>query len=202
MDKRKVLGIGTVAAALIFSIVAVTIAFAAYTSNLTIKGRATAKGAHWSIVFTDLQSAVTGNDNGMTSTAKELTAPEIVGSTSIETYSVELQTPGDFVTYDFKISNTGDFPAKIDTSFEMPVPECTQGTSGVPADATNVCNNLEYTLKYSDGTDVKVGDTLDIGESKDVQLKIYYKKTVPTDQLPTDDVAIGKLDITIPFVQY
>ncbi len=203
MNKRKILGIGTVAIALVLSIIAVTVAFAAYSSDITINGSATAKGAHWSVVFSDLQTAVTGNDNGMTSTAKEVLAPTISGQTSIETYKVELQTPGDYVSYNFKIRNSGDFPAKIDTSFAMPTPTCTKGTSGVDADATNVCNNLEYTLKYvSDGTTVKVGDTFDVGESKEVQLKIYYKKIVPTEQLPTDDVAIGNLNIVIPFVQY
>jgi len=203
MNKRKVLGVGTVMVALILSIVAVTVSFAAYSSDLTIKGSATAKGAHWSVVFSDLQAAVVGNDNGMTSTATEITAPEIIGNTSIETYTVQLQTPGDYVSYNFKIKNSGDFPAKIDSSFAMPTPTCTKGTSGVDTDATNVCNNLEYTLKYvSDNSNVKAGDTLDVGEAKEVQLKIYYKKTITEQQLPTDDVAIGNLNITIPFVQY
>lgn len=185
------------------SIVAVTVAFAAYSSNLTISGSATAKKAHWSVVFTDLQPAVIGNDNGMTATAKEVTAPAISGQTAIETYNVELQNPGDYVSYNFKISNTGDFPAKIDSSFTMPTPTCTKGTSGVDNDATNVCDNLEYTLKYvTDNAAVKPGDTFDVGEEKEVQLRIYYKKTVTSDQLPSDDVAIGNLNIVIPFVQY
>ncbi len=203
MNNRKILGVGTLMVALILSIVAVTVSLAAYSSELKINGSATAKGAHWSVVFSDLKDAVTGNDNGVTSTAKEITAPEIVGNTAIETYTVQLQTPGDYVSYDFKISNSGDFPAKIDSSFAMPTPSCTKGTSGVDADETNVCNNLEYTLKYvSDGSTVKAGDTLNVGEAKDVQLKIYYKKTMTEDQLPKDDVAIGNLNIVIPFIQY
>lgn len=203
MNKRRVLGIGTVAIALVLSVVAVTVAFAAYSSDLKINGSATAKGAHWSVVFTDLQAAVTGNDNSVTSTAKEVDAPTINGDTAIETYKVELQTPGDFVSYNFKISNSGDFKAKIDSSFAMPTPTCTKGTNGVDADETNVCSNLEYTLKYvSDNSDVKIGDTFDVGESKEVQLKIYYKKTATEAQLPKDDVAISGLNITIPFVQY
>lgn len=203
MDKRNILGIGTVAVAFVLSIVAVTVAFASYTSSISIKGSGTAKGAHWSVVFSDLQNAVTGNDNNVASTAKEVTKPSISGQTSIETYKVELQTPGDFVSYNFKIKNSGDFPAKIDSSFTMPTPTCTKGTSGVEEDATNVCNNLEYTLKYvSDNTDVKAGDTFANGEAKEVQLKIYYKKTATEEQLPSDDVTIGNLDIVIPFIQY
>ncbi len=203
MNKRKILGIGTLMVAFLLSVVAVTVSLAAYSSELKINGNARAKGAHWSVVFSDLRGAETGNDNGMTSTAKEIVAPEIVGSTSIETYTVQLQTPGDYISYKFKIKNSGDFPAKIDSSFDMPVPTCTKGTSGVDEDATNVCNNLEYTLKYvDDNSNVKAGDTLDIGETREVQLKIYYKKTITEEQLPKDDVAIGNLNIVIPFVQY
>ena len=203
MDKKKSLGIVTAAIALVVSIVGTTVAFAAYNASLTIKGSGTAKATRSSIIFKDLGSAQTGNDAGVTSTASEKTAPSIVGNTSIETYSVELKTPGDYVTYNFKIKNDGDFPAKIDTGFAMPTPSCTKGASGVDADATNVCSNLTYTLKYvTGGANVAVNDTFAAGEEKEVQLKIYYSKNATTAQLPTDDVAIGNLNITIPFVQY
>lgn len=206
MDKKKSLGIVTGVIALVVSVAAVTLAYAAYDASLTIKGSGTAKATKWSIIFKDLGEAQTGNDGGVTSTASEKTTPNIVGNTSIETYSVELKTPGDYVTYNFKIKNDGDFPAKIDTGFTMPTPTCTKGASGVDADATNVCSNLTYTLKYVTngvvGDDVSVNDTFAAGEEKEVQLKIYYNKNATSAQLPTDDVAIGNLNITIPFVQY
>lgn len=203
MEKKKGLGIVTAAIALVISVVGTTVAFAAYNASLTIKGSGTAKATRWSIIFKNLGNAQTGNDGGVTSTAREVTAPSIVGDTSIETYSVELKTPGDYVTYNFKIKNAGDFPAKIDSGFAMPTPSCTKGASGVDADATNVCGNLTYTLKYvTGGANVAVNDTFAAGEEKEVQLKIYYSKNVTTAQLPTDDVAIGNLNITIPFVQY
>jgi hypothetical protein len=206
MDRRKTLGIGTIAAACVLSIVAISVSFAAYTSSLTIKGTGTVKTSKWKVVFKDLGNAQTGNDAGVTSTAKQVTGPSIVGETSIESYKVELKTPGDYVYYDFKISNDGDFPAKIDTGFSMPTPSCTKGASGSDSDATNVCGNLTYTLNYVNngtvGAAVASGDTFAVGQSKDVRLKIYYKKTATTAQLPKDDVTIGNLNITIPFVQY
>lgn len=203
MDKKKILGVGTIAVALILSVVSVTVVFAAFNAQLDIKGSASTKGARWGVVFSDLKTAQTGNDNGVTSTATEITAPRIEGQASIETYEVQLQTPGDYISYRFTITNSGDFPAKIDTSFAMPTPTCTKGTGGTDTDATNVCNNLEYTLKYvEDSAPVQAGDTFAINESKEVELKIYYKKTVTTDLLPSADVAIGNLNIAIPFVQY
>lgn len=206
MNNKKSLGIGTIAAAFVLSIVAVSVSFAAYTSSLTIKGSGTVKSGKWKVVFKNLGTAVVGNDAGLTSTATEVTTPSIVGDTSIESYNVELKTPGDYVTYDFKISNDGDFRAKIDTGFSMPTPTCTKGASGVDSDETNVCGNLIYTLKYVnngiEGSSVASGDTFAVGESKNVRLKIYYKKTVTESQIPTDDVTVGNLNITIPFVQY
>lgn len=203
MEKKIGLGIITGAIALVVAIVGTTVAFAAYNESLTIKGSGTAKATRWSIIFKDLGNVQTGNNGGVTSTAREVTAPSIVGDTSIETYSVELKTPGDYVTYNFKIKNAGDFPAKIDSGFTMPTPTCIQGANGKADDATNVCGNLTYSLKYViGGADVSVNDTFAVGEEKEVQLKIYYNKNATTAQLPTDDVAIGNLNITIPFVQY
>ncbi len=205
MDKKKNLGVIGTVLAVVVAVVGVSIVWASYTAGLNIKGSGTVKGSKWSIIFTDLGSAQTGNDNGMTSTAKETTAPAIVGDTSIETYSVELKTPGDYVTYNFKIKNNGDFPAKIDTGFTLPTPSCVATVNGnaTDADATNVCKNLTYTLTYVDGGEsVKAGDAFDVGESKEVQLKLYYKKTATADQLPSDDITVSNLNITIPFVQY
>lgn len=213
MDKKKGLGVATGVVALMVSVIAVTLSYASYTSSLTIKGAATAKKAKWSVVFTDLQTVsatqtgTTGNDANLPVTATEKVAPTIVGDTSIETYSVELKTPGDFVSYRFKITNNGDFRAKIDTGFSLPTPSCTNGASSTnSSDATNVCGNLEYTLNYITGTTVgdavKSGDTFAVGDSKEVILKIKYKETNDESKLPTDDVTIGNLNITIPFVQY
>lgn len=215
MERKKNLGIITAIIAVFISIIAVTIAYAAYDTSLTIKGSATTKVTKWSIIFKDLGQAQLGNDAGLTSTARQITAPQIVNYTSIETYSVELKTPGDYVAYNFKIKNDGSFPAKIST-FSMPTPQCHKGASGIDQDEINVCNNLTYTLTYttSDGESVPVANRVSAGDSvatndkyepgqeREVQLRIYYKSSVTTDQLPTDDVTIDGLNITIPFIQY
>ena len=209
MDKRKILGVGTIAMAFFMSIVAVTVAFAAYSSDLKINGSATAKGAKWSVVFSNLQAVTLGNTAGVTSTAKETTAPEITGNTTLGSYKVELQTPGDYAAYRFKIENTGDFPARIDTGFAMPTPKCTKSASGGANDGPNVCKNLEYTLKYitctkdatKNGNAVASGNSFPVGESCDVELRLYYKSTAAQADLPVDDVEISDLNFTMTFVQ-
>lgn len=212
MNKRRILGVGTLVIALVLSIVSVTIAFAAYNTNLTINGTAKMKGSKWAIKFTDLKTVEVGNDRtGVTATAVEVSTPTITGDTAIGNYSIEFATPGDYAYYDFTISNTGDFDAVIDASFAMPTPSCTKGTNGVDEDITKVCSNLVYTLNYVDnntvGEAVKAGDTLAHGTSKTVRLKLYFNKAVAEAEgadssvLPFDDVAIGNLNITIPFKQ-
>lgn len=213
MNKRRILGVGTLVIALVLSITSVTIAFAALNTNLTIKGTAKMKGSKWAIKFTDLKTVVTGNDRtGVVATAAETQTPTITGDTAIGNYRVEFATPGDYAYYDFTISNTGDFDAVIDDSFAMPTPSCEKGTNGVDEDKSKVCNNLVYTLKYlnednTEGEAVKVGDTLAHSQSKNVRLKLYFNKAVAEAEgadssvLPFDDVEIGNLNITIPFIQ-
>ncbi len=203
MDSKKDIGVVGTIVAVIVAVVGVSVVWAAYTSNLTVKGSASAEAANWSIIFKDLGTAQVGNTAGVTSTAKEVTAPTIVGDTSIEDYEVSVKTPGDFVSYTFKIKNDGSFPAKIDDGFSIPTPTCEVG-GATTTDSTNVCAQLTYTLEYTSGGSVASGDEFAIGEEKEVILKLAYTVDA-TDttgaKLPKTNVDIKIPDITIPFVQ-
>lgn len=247
MDKRKDMGIIGTMVAVIVAVVGVSIVWAAYTTSLTIKGSATAEGAKWSVIFRDLGSATTGNSAGVTSTAIETSTPSISGNTSIENFGISVKTPGDFVSYTFKIRNDGNFDAEIDSNFAMPTPTCTNASSwggdhapevgyiknddvlamplnydfekinaapviflpsgdddsgSTKTDAQKVCENLVYTLTYKDnGTAVKAGDTIAANTEKEVILKLQYKESVSSSDLPTSNVSISGLNITVPFIQ-
>lgn len=194
MGNRNSLGsIGTIVAVVV-AIVGVSIIWAVYSASLSIKGSATAQGAKWSVIFKDLSAATKGNSAGLTSTAKETATPTIKNGTSIENFGISVQTPGDFVSYKFKIRNDGNFPAKIST-FTMPKPSC--------GSATAVCSNLTYTLTYtSNDAAVQTGDVFAAGAEKEVMLKLAYKDSITAANLPSTAVSISNLDITIPFVQY
>lgn len=212
MEKKKGLRVITIIIAFVFAIIVVSIAYATYTSTLSISGSATSLKAKWSIIFTGLerfsnqQTAYIGNEEGFNVTAREISAPSIVGNTSIENFEVQLKTPGDYVSYVFNITNNGEFRAKIDYAFSMPVPICKKGNNGDLEDEVNVCNNISYTLNYFDngimGNSVSSNDTFDAGESKKVILKIKYNASDNQNLLPKDDVKISNLDFIIPFVQY
>ena len=190
--------------ALLMSIAAISIAYAALSSTLTINGEATVIGGQsWKIKYSNLAAVVKTGD------AEEVTAPTInTNDTKISDYSVKLTKPGDSVTYTFDVVNEGTFDAEI-SSFIMPTPTCTGKATDEAKkalDEQNVCNNLEYTLKYDNGDAVAVGDELankdaTTGHTKHLVLKLTLKDTMTDEQLPSDDVAIGNLTISTIYSQ-
>ena len=188
-DKKLVFGI----LALAVGIVAVSISYAAFTQNLNINGTANVQATNWSVHFANLTNEVRSG------TAVERTAPTIKsGRTDIGDYAVEFYTPGDSITYTFDVVNDGDYDAKISV-LTKGTPTCsgTDQTSN-----TNVCANLEYTLKYtSGGANVAVNDTLLVNETKNMTLVLRYKNTIGQNELPSSEVTVSNLGITIQYAQ-
>ena len=190
-----------VVAALIISIVAIGIGFAAFSQNLTINGSASVQTSSWKVKFSDLSSAT------LTGTAAEVTKPT-KSDTTIETYNATFKTPGDSVSYKIKVSNTGSYNAKITTA-TIPVPTCTgkSGETTAEADAGKVCDKLTYTLVYdtddtqSAGQAVQVGDTLDAGETRPMLLTLKYTEFTDATLLPAADVSISNLGVTLVYSQ-
>ncbi len=194
MEKeRKTKTLATVA--LIVAVLGLTVAFAAMSTTLTINGTAEVNTASWDIHFENLASAVTTGD------ASETQAPTIqVGAdskpnTKIGDFEVQLTKPGDSVTYTFDVKNTGTIDATLGT-LTIGTPVCTSNTS-VDEDETIVCDNLTYELTYTDGGKVNQGDALNRGETKNLTLKLSFDG----DQLPSDDVSISGLDVTMIYNQ-
>ena len=188
-DRKLVFGI----LALVVGIVAVSISYAAFTQNLNINGTGNVQATSWSVHFANLTNAVTSG------TAHEDVAPTIKASrTDIGDYEVSFYTPGDSITYKFDVVNDGDYDAKIAV-----VTKGTPSCSGTDTTSnTNVCNNLEYTLKYtSNNQDVSVNDTLRKNETKNMTLVLRYKSTIGQNELPTAEVIVSNLGITLQYAQ-
>lgn len=190
-----------VVAALIISIVAIGIGFAAFSENLTINGSASVQTSTWKVKFSELGTAT------LTGTASEVTKPTL-SDTTIETYNATFKTPGDSVSYKIKVSNTGSYNAKITTA-TISVPSCTgkAGEATADADATKVCDKLTYTLVYdtddtqSAGQAVAVGDTLKAGETRPMVLTLKYAEFTDATLLPAADVSISNLGVTLVYSQ-
>ena len=226
MEKQRgIRGLSVIA--LVVAVLGLTVAFAAMSRTLTIRGTATLDKAEWDVHFEGVDGKST-TESGVTTIVGEATggasietAPTIntgtttfgtdgVEKTDIGAYNVKLTKPGSKVVFTFKIVNNGDINAKIgDSGLTMPRPTFTSlADPAVAADATLVDSKTNYTLTYVDvhGTDnkavdyaVAAGDTLKAHDYVTVALTIEYDSSAT--ELPTDDVSLTGMNITINYVQ-
>lgn len=187
------------------------IAYAAFTQNLRINGSATTVATTWDIHLENLRP-VDANDNvtGLkTGTAVQLTAPAIgANSSSIGDFSVSLTSPGDSISYIFDVVNDGDYNAKISSlgvlsnnTYVFPTPVCSVNNDSTNTSAVNVCQYLEYTLKYYDTTNnvattaVGVDDALNAGQTKTMILTLKYNdfsgRELTADELSAIDTELA-----------
>ena len=201
MEKKRsfyVLGV----LALLVSVIAVSISYAALNTTLVINGTGKVLASSWKIKYANLKPVT------LTGDAEEVTAPTInTDDTTVSEYSVTFTSPGDSIKYEFDVVNDGTFDAKV-TSFAMPTPTCTGKATDPTAaatDAANVCKHLTYTLTYADGTAVALNDELPnksmAGNTKGLVLTLTYSSAVTADELPSDDVEISNLGITTIYSQ-
>lgn len=120
--------------------------------------------------------------------AAENTAPTLA-DTTISGFDVTLKAPGDSVTYNFLIKNSGTLNAKL-ANFTMGTLTCAPNTGSKisPEDATKLCGELKYTLAYADGSTITTGETLNANDSKELELKLEWPSTSTLSV--TDDVKV------------
>ena len=178
---------------LVIAILIMTIAFSAMSSTLNIRGTGKVDVGEWDIRFENLQRAV------IQGTAQENQPPTIKNNTTLEEYSVILKASGDSVTYNFTVHNYGAMNAEISELNFPERPTCTglaTNNEQKIADAELVQKNLSYTFKYAGtGENVKTGDSLLAGESKELTLSIGYYG----DELPSEKVNISGLGVTMTY---
>lgn len=191
---------------LVIMVVALSVGFAALSTNLTINGTGKVKSSNWDIHFKNLVGPT------LKGTAKQITYPT-VNATSISDYSVELKSPGDSIKYSIDIRNEGDFDAKL-SSLTIPVPICTGSGSNAEVDAKNVCDYLTYSIHNisSDSNDLAhpiQNCSFEKGEEcllpknamRTVEITLEYSDKVSADKLPKSDVTVSNLGISMIFVQ-
>ena len=185
MEKNREIKIIAVVALLV-AVVGLSVAYAALSATLEISGSATINSASWDVGFVKDTYETTGSASFVEPT---------VSSTSITGYSAKLITPGDSVTYKFKITNQGSIPATLGT-VNIGNISCT-GTDS--AEATATCANLTYSVTYADGTAIKVGDALDAGATKDAKITIAFNSNATT--VPINAVTVNGMDVTLIYNQ-
>ena len=141
-------------AALLFSVVGLSIAYAGFTSTLTVEGTATAASA-WKIKWISLDS---GTATGYASVENSTLAIQS-GDQSISGFMGTVKAPGDTITYTWKVRNDGDINAKL-AGVTLGSLSCAPatGSSATQAEATALCDKLSVSFTY-DGTAVTSGTT-------------------------------------------
>ena len=210
MEKQRKIKVLSVVA-LIVAVLGLTVAFAALSQTLTINGTANVDAASWDIHFETISS----NKNG-DATINDF--PHIAG-TSITRINVTLTKPNDGVEFRTRIVNDGTVDAKIDSveisplcEIGSPVESCDWNNDGqvTEEDVQKVNDNLFFSIAYDGGISLNKNDTLNAGETKQINISVaYYKVTNSEDgiiieeatELPARDLQFNNLSVTINYVQ-
>ena len=161
-------------------IVTISIGYAALSTTLNINGTSTIKTQNWDVHFANVKATTT---TGATVTK----APTITeGKTTEVTYNVALNQPGSVYEFTVDVVNGGTIAAK---------------TSAIPTLGGNTQPTIfNYTVTWSDGSEITANTTLAAGATKTAKVRIEYKKDITAAQLPSTDTALS-LTCSIPYVQ-
>lgn len=176
--------------ALLIAVVGLTVGYAAYSSTLTINGTANVDPASWKVNFGyKTGNSLTGTIKGH---ATETTAPTLA-DTTISGFDVTLKAPGDSVTYNFLIKNSGTLNARL-ANFTMGTLTCAPNASGSISqeDATELCGELKYTLTYADDSTITTGTPLNSNDSKELKLKLEWPSASTLSVSDDVKVTIGE----------
>lgn len=181
MEKKRGTTLAVVAA-LIIAIISLGVAFAAFSTTLTINGSATVEATTWDIHFQDL-SAPTLVGGATIATAPTLTATEFSGLVA------NFKTPGDSVSYTWKVKNAGSYNATLATDPSGALtPKCAVAGDETDQSAINVCSKLTYTVtgynsSLASGAEDTITLTLTYVDFEDEKLLPKSTVTVTLPQL-------------------
>ena len=178
--KEKILGnkknilLGT----LIVGVLAMTIAFAALATNLTINGTANVAATKWNIRFEDWEKVAITEVDGHSNTAVSpaataLTKQDGSNVTKVSGVNVVLNQPGDTAKYTFEIANRGTIDAKL-SNFTV-----TDTTSNTLVDYEVKCYDAAQ-----NGNEVSTNYVLGVEQSIYCYMQVKYKEQSQPSQTP------------------
>ena len=176
-------------AAIVIAVCSLTLGYAALTQTLNINMGATVQSGQttWNIYF-----ASSGKNPVVTGLAQA--GSMSLTNTTVTVSDVLLKVGGDSVTYTFKVKNDGE----IDAAVVYMAPTMPTFSGGTEAEQTAMSNAYIYKLEYTDGTEVKLNDTLKAKEERGMQLTLALKDNT---ELPSSDITISNLGYTLTYVE-
>ena len=151
-----------------------------YINKSSIKGTTPIDKVTWDIHYENLKVK-----NG---SVKAIKKAKIIDGGSTITYEVPLNIPGEFYEFTVDVVNGGT---------EVAVVSHKPTLGGVTKDDDEYLN---YTVSYSDGTDIKVGDILDVGDKVTYKVRIEFDKDIEVNQLPKKEKDLN-LSFAVNYVQ-
>lgn len=119
----------------------------------------------WNIRFSNLSAIKDGKANYV--------LPSI-SDTSLKSSKVSFLNVDDSVTFIFDVENIGTIDAVLGTVFKGDL-KCIGSGGTAVLDAKNVCDNIQYSVKYDDGVEVSDNDLLDRDTRRTIKLELKSK---------------------------
>ncbi len=160
-------------------LVGMSVGFAFLTQTLNIEGVSQMVGATWDIHFENIQVK--------SGSVAPTTAATITNPTSI-TFGVTLENPGDFYEFNVDVVNDGTFDAMIDSFSFLPVLTSAQQEF------------LEYSVTYSNDTELEIYQKLDAGTQETLKVRFGYIDGLDASLYPYVDQELT-VEIEIVYVQ-
>ena len=161
-------------------LILISIGYATLSSTLRINGGGTIGKIRWDVHFENISQE--------SNKAQIITPATINGNTTNIEYKVNLTVPGSYYQFETDIKNGGTIDAKLATPPTL---------TGITAEQDVYTN---YTVTYSDGTPILVGDVIKAGQSRRVLVKVELEKDVVASQLPATEQTLN-LSVDLDYIQ-
>ncbi len=170
---------------IIFFILLVGLGYALLQQDLDITGIANLSNPTWNIHWENVQvtdGSVTGDN--------VVTEPTIDSLRTTVTYAVVLAQPGDYYEFTVDAVNSGTINGMVES--------VSSKLNGVTI--TTLPEYLDYSVTYSDGTEIQENQLLNAGDTKTYKLKIKYRDDIELNQIPDSNQSLS-LAFTVKYKQ-
>ena len=164
---------------LLILILAIGIGYAYLTSNLSISGNTSVSTNSWNIHFENIQV----KDGSVTATS----GPTLSNNNTSITYTTNLNRPKEYYEFTVDVKNDGTLPGKVFIST----------LSGITTEASSI---IDYSVTYTNGNPVNIGDILNAGAKKSIKVRTFYKDEIDPTDFPATDLNLT-LTYTLQYVQ-
>ena len=168
---------------LIMMVLIARVGYSALLSNLKVNGTSSVSTISWDVHFENVAATASSN-------VTPTTAPSAPPSSKVTTltYAVTFENPGDVYEFTVNVKNGGTIDAKLATNPTL---------TGISPEQDVYTN---YTVTYSDGKPIRVGDVIKSGESRKIKVLVEIERDLSVSQLPTTQQVLN-LGVDLDYIQ-